>query len=166
MAAVAVIRASLRLARFFMPLLCASALIGRPLSRIRGFTLIELLVVMVVMSILAAVAIPGYGTYVTRSRLTEATSTLATFRLRMEQAYQDNGNYGTSACSVALSSSSAFAYACTLNSGGQGYTATATGIGATAGHAYSINESGVRATLAFPKVGAASCWVIRVGSCS
>jgi len=149
-----------------MPFSCTPSLIGRPLDRIRGFTLIELLVVMVVVSILAAVAIPGYGTYVTRSRLTEATSTLATFRLRMEQAYQDNGNYGTSACSVAMSSSTAFNYACALNSSGQGYTATATGIGSTTGYAYAIDESGARATLAFPGVGTASCWVIRAGSCS
>lgn len=149
-----------------MPSHCAPVLSGRPFASTRGFTLIELLVVMAVMSILAAVAIPGYGTYATRSRLTEATTTLAAFRLRMEQAYQDNGNYGASACSVALSSSSAFTYACTLTSGGQGYTATATGTGTTVGYAYSINEAGARATLAFPKVGATSCWVIRAGSCS
>jgi type IV pilus assembly protein PilE len=132
----------------------------------RGFTLIELLVVMVIVSILAAVAIPGYSTYTLRSRLTDATSTLASFRLRMEQSYQDNGNFGTAGCSVSLSASSNFSYSCALSNSGQGFTATATGTGSTAGYSYSIDETGQRRTLAFPRVGAASCWVVRAGSCS
>lgn len=132
----------------------------------RGFTLIELLVVMIIVSILASIAIPGYSSYTTRSRLTDATSTLATFRLRMEQAYQDNGNFGTSACSVSLSSSSYFTYGCVLTGSGQGFTVTATGTGATAGYSYSIDEAGQRRTLAYPGVGATACWVVRAGSCS
>ena len=135
-------------------------------SRQRGFTLLELVIAMVVVAILAAVAIPNYNGYVTRSRLTEATGTLAAYRLRMEQAYQDNGNYGAGGCAVPMTSTTTFNYACSLTSAGQGFTATATGTGQTSGYSYSIDEQGQRRTLAFPGVGAAACWVIRAGSCS
>ena len=43
----------------------------------RGFTLIELMVTVVVAGILAAIAIPGYQTYVMKSRREDARTTLA-----------------------------------------------------------------------------------------
>ena len=135
-------------------------------ARARGYTLIEMLIVMVIISILAAVAIPSYSGFATRGRLTDATGTLASFRLRMEQSYQDNGNFGAASCAVAIAASPNFNFACVLTNGGQGFTATATGVGATAGYQYSIDEAGQRQTLAFPGVGASACWVIRAGSCS
>ncbi|HET7775925.1 MAG TPA: pilin, partial [Azospira sp.] len=42
-----------------------------------GFTLIELMISVVIISILAAIALPAYQDYVTRSRLSEATSALS-----------------------------------------------------------------------------------------
>ena len=133
--------------------------------RADGFTLIEVMIVVVVVAILAAIAVPSYSQYVTRSRLTEAHGTLATFRLRMEQSYQDNGNFGASSCSVPLTSTSFFTYRCSLTANGQGFTATATGIGAVAGHSFSIDEQGQKLTTAFPGAGSASCWLVRTGVC-
>lgn len=132
----------------------------------RGFTLIELVIVMAIIGILAAIAVPGYSQYVVRGRLTEATGTLSAYRLRMEQAYQDNGNYGAAACSLPMTATTSFAYTCALTNGGQGFTARATGQGTVSGYSFSIDEQGVRQTLAFPGVGTANCWMIRAGSCS
>jgi len=132
----------------------------------RGFTLIELVIVMAIIGILAAIAVPGYSQYVVRGRLTEATGTLSAYRLRMEQAYQDNGNYGAAACSLPMTSTTTFAYTCAVTNGGQGFTARATGQGTVSGYSFSIDEQGARQTLAFPGVGTANCWMIRAGSCS
>ena len=44
--------------------------------RHRGFTLVELIVAMVILSILAAIAIPSYSQYVLKSHRTEAKSAL------------------------------------------------------------------------------------------
>jgi type IV pilus assembly protein PilE len=70
-----------------------------------GFTLIELMVVIAIIGILAAIAVPQYNDYIRRSQVTEATSTLTDYRVRLEQYYQDNRNYGVPpACGVLPSS--------------------------------------------------------------
>lgn len=59
----------------------------------RGFTLIEVMITVLIISILAAVALPAYNDYVIRSKLAEAHSLLADQRVRMEQFFQDNRTY-------------------------------------------------------------------------
>ena len=73
-----------------------------------GFTLLELMIVVVVVAILASIAYPAYTDYIIRSRIPEATSTLATKRIQMEQWFQDNRTYLTTSgdppppCNVTL----------------------------------------------------------------
>ena len=65
------------------------------LSRSRGFTLIEVMITVVIVAVLAAIALPNYTDYITRSKFAEAQGALADLRVKMEQYYQDNRRYST-----------------------------------------------------------------------
>lgn len=137
----------------------------KPLTR--GFTLIEVMVTVAVVGILASIALPSYSAYVQRSRVPAALDGLQSYFARMEQRYQDTGNYANnSACGVAVPTVANFTVSCTLQSSGQAYTATATGTGSMAGYTYTINHQGVRSTTAHPRgVPSTSCWSTRGATC-
>ena len=95
---------------------------------------------------------PSYSAYVQRSRVPVGLDALAAYMTRMEQRYQDVGNYANGAnCAVALPTAANFTVTCALTNGTQGFTATATGNGPLAGYAYTITHNGVRATTAHPE---------------
>ena len=102
-----------------------------------GFTLIEILTTVMIIGILMAIAIPQYSEYVRRSTVVEAITTLSDLRVKMEQYYLDNRNYGVGGCGVAMPTAPAVKYfSLGCNSAGQTYTITATGTaGAALGHA-------------------------------
>jgi type IV pilus assembly protein PilE len=149
------------------------------MSRQRGFTLIEVMIVVVIIAILAAIAIPNYRDYVTRSRVVEATAGLADARVKMEQFFQDNRTYPTgcvlqgtapTAVQVQLQALQNFTMTCG-NLTATTYTVTATGTNTMVGFAYTIDQNNTR-TSAFTGSGnsqgwtAASpntCWVVRKG---
>jgi type IV pilus assembly protein PilE len=133
----------------------------------KGFTLIELMVTVVIVAILAAVALPAYSDYVKRGKIPEATNSLASMRIQLEQYYQDNRNYGTAVCGVANpANTSNFQFACALGGTGQSYVVTATGIGGMASFKYTINEAGLRQTTGLPSgwgTTPINCWATKKG---
>jgi len=134
-----------------------------------GFTLIELMITVAIVGILAAVALPAYNDYIRRGYITEAVSTLGTHRVRMEQYYQDNRNYGSTGttCGLAVPTNPRYTYACTMVAGGQSYSLTATGsTGTVVGYDYAVNQTGAQSTTQYNGATVTkSCWVIRGSEC-
>lgn len=147
-----------------VPRLSSYSTIGR---RSRGMTLIEHLIAMVITAILVTIAVPGYTQYLRRGWVLDGTQALTVFAQRLETAYESNGNYGVATCSVAApAASDQFTFSCALVSGGQGFTATATGRNPMAGYTYTLNDLGNRVTTAFPSVtGSHTCWLIQGTEC-
>ena len=135
----------------------------------RGFTLIEVMVTVAIIAIMASVALPSYTAYIQRSKVPTGMDNLSAYFTRMEQRYQDTGNYANVAgtgCGVAVPTAVAnFTVSCVLGGSNQFFTATATGSGSLAGYTYTINQVGARATTAHPKGSNATCWSTRGTSC-
>ena len=137
-----------------------------------GFTMMEIVIVIAIIGILAAIAVPQYQDFITRGELVEGQTGLSGFRVKMEQYYQDNRNYGAGACGAAPPTYKYFVHTCVLGGGsGQSFTATAAATtGRVAGFTYTINEQNLRQTTAAPSGWGtpsmpANCFITRKGSC-
>lgn len=142
---------------------------------VAGFTLIEVMITVAVIAIIAAVALPSYFDYVTRSRLVEARANLADMRTRMEQFFLDNRAY-PGACIPAASGAAPagkiylpgnakfFNYTCSGLSA-TGYTLTATDTFSPGTHfVYTVNEANLRRTTSVPSGWGTvpkDCWITR-----
>lgn len=130
-----------------------------------GFTLIELLVTIAIVGILTAVALPMYGDYVTRSRLTEAFTALGAAQPAAEQFWPNARTYANFNNATGFPAATAnFTYALS-NAGPSSYTLTATGIGKMSGFVYTLDQNGRRATTGSPSGWGTNtdCWVDRKG---
>jgi type IV pilus assembly protein PilE len=67
---------------------------GNP-GHMRGFTLIEIMMVIAIIGILAAIALPGYEQYVTRSKRGLAKSAIVQVMDRQAQFFVDNKRFAT-----------------------------------------------------------------------
>jgi type IV pilus assembly protein PilE len=141
------------------------------------------MIAVAIVAILAAVALPAYNEYIRRGQVQEAFGFLSDYRTKLEQYYQDNRNYGSSAaCAVdptantwnnfTPSNAKYFTFSCATNTAGgdttqQSYTLTATGSsGVATGNVYTINQNGDRATTRFKgSAVTATCWLTKSATC-
>ena len=73
-----------------------------------GFTLIELMIVVAIVGILAAIAIPAYQDYLTRSKVSECAATLGACKTSIAEFAADKGgrlpaDNGSAGCSTTTS---------------------------------------------------------------
>ena len=134
----------------------------------RGFTLIELLFGIVIVAILAAIAFPSYTAHVRRGKIAAALGEMSAVRVRLEQYYQDNRNYGTASCGVGLPSSPGFTFSCAWGATGdsQSFLLTATGQDAAglAGYVYTVDQSDRHKTTRFDGADVSyACWIQKKG---
>lgn len=140
-----------------------------------GFTLIELMIVVAIVAILASIALPSYTSYVNRGKITDAMAAMADYRIKMEQYFQDNRNYGVanSACPIVVASSSYFTYTCLVSNAtpSVAYTLTATSIAgrlgsATGDYTYTLTQVNAKSTTKF-KGGTVvkACWLVKGSEC-
>jgi len=105
-----------------------------------GFSLMELMIVVAIVGIIAAIAIPSYSKYVTRTRRADAITALETIALNEEKNFAENGQYDTIATLVAAGypnpnadANRNYNIAVTVGGGGSSFVATATGMNDQAG---------------------------------
>lgn len=140
------------------------------LGRSRGFTLIELVIAMAVIALLAAVAFPSYTAHVRRGKIAVALGELSAVRVKLEQYYQDNRSYGTTAstCPVPMPTAPGFAFSCAWGgtSSAQSFLVTASGDAAQGmgGYSYTVNETDQQKTVQFDGATVnAACWMQKQG---
>ena len=65
------------------------------MRRLRGFTLIEIMITVAIVGILAALAVPAWGTFIAKSRQTEAKAGLLAIESLEKSFHGENRRYGS-----------------------------------------------------------------------
>jgi type IV pilus assembly protein PilE len=144
-----------------------------------GFTMIEMMITVAIVGILAAIALPSYFEFVTRSKIIDGTTKLGDFKSKMDKFFMDNRTYlnGGGTCGVAnplVSPSDYFAITCgppgtCVAATATSYSICADGIAAKgmAGFRYTVDQTNAKSSTGPAGWAAApTCWALRKdGSC-
>lgn len=68
---------------------------GKVACHYRGFTVVELMLVLILVSIVATIALPGYQSFVRKARRAEALETLYRIQVAQEKWRSSNNAYGS-----------------------------------------------------------------------
>lgn len=70
----------------------------------KGFTLVELIIVIAIIAILTAIAIPFYGDYVVRSKMSGVIANMSSLKAEVASAFTTSGMNGVLKAHIALNS--------------------------------------------------------------
>lgn len=143
-------------------------------KKFSGFTLIELMVTVVIVGILAAIALPSYSSYITKSQAKSAASDLVALSVVVENFYLRSLTYTaptpnpttntaeTQSYAVGWqpSSGDSFKYTIRVTTATKSYILTATGISGTrnAGCILTLNQANARTINGGTTCGGMSAW--------
>ncbi len=137
------------------------------MNKFKGFTLIELMITVAIVGILSSLAYSSYRDNILRSEAVSGVAALSSFRVKMEQFFQDNRLYQNpddttiSGCNLATSfNTDKFTISC--NADKETYTITAT----SDNFVYTLDEDNTKATTTVPEGWSgkdSACWVISKG---
>jgi len=129
-----------------------------------GFTLIELMIVVAIISILAAIAVPSYASYLTKQRMRAAQADLVVLAANVENVFQRTLAYPattttTAGTKTALASwqpsdDKLFDFLISASSS-EAFTVQAVGKGTLSGCTISLNQANARTTSGCPQGGGA-----------
>ncbi|MBG6287139.1 type IV pilin protein [Pseudomonas nitroreducens] len=133
------------------------------MKRSNGFTLIEMMIVLVIISILAAFAVPGYQSYITRNNRAEGQALLTDAAARQERFFSQNNQYATTTAQLGLASANSRSNVYQLQiarPSNTTYTLSAVPINKQAADrdcaTYTLDQDGLRAITG--RLTVADCW--------
>lgn len=137
------------------------------MNKVKGFTLIELMITVAIVGILSSFAYSSYRDNILRSEAVSGVAALSSFRVKLEQFFQDNRTYA-GGCAIASSfNNQKFIMSCSIDEPAdkesiQEYTITAT----SDNFEYTLDEANNKVTKKVPDGWSgkdSTCWVISKG---
>lgn len=107
-----------------------------------GFTLIELMIVVAIIGILAAIAIPNFMSYQCKAKQAEAKSNLGNIRTAQEAYFAEYDTYSDDLDAIGFDTKGEPRYTY-KTTGGDTFTATATGDDSVNNDVWTITDAGV-----------------------